>query len=341
MEDRVINNRMDDISLIRVLCILTVVFFHCYGMMFYESFFPATIERYRALYWNLNQYVLINIAMPMFVFISGYLFKFLLGIGKYPTWGNLLKKKGLRIILPYFVFGIFFMIVTNDLDWATLFKGLYWHLCFLPMLFWNFIVGYSLNRLLKNKAGMCKILVLLILYIGTWFPRFLPNLFGSYYISKYFFWFYGGMFLYEYMDVIYEKIKRYKLYIPFISVYLLSIIIHPAVYGDHTNNWLNTLGILSVVVSICYFLRDARIYDNKIMKGIVSLSKYSFGIYIFHNWIAVVLISSTTRRLLNLAVLAEEHVILFPFTFTILTIAISWGISWAMMKTKVGKFLIG
>ena len=130
-----LSRRMDDISLIRVFCITTVVFFHCYGMMFYDSFFPETIDKYKDLYWTINQCVFINIAMPMFVFISGYLFKYLLSIGKYPTWGNLLKKKGLRIILPYFVFGVFFMIVTNDLDWTTLFKGLYWHLWFLPMLF--------------------------------------------------------------------------------------------------------------------------------------------------------------------------------------------------------------
>lgn len=335
------NNRMDDISLIRVLCILTVVFFHCYGMMFYESFFPATIERYRALYWNLNQYVLINIAMPMFVFISGYLFKFLLGIGKYPTWGNLLKKKGLRIILPYFVFGIFFMIVRNDFDWITLFKGLYWHLWFLPMLFWNFILGYFVNRLIKDKSGICKILVLLILYVGTWFPRFLPNIFGSYYISKYFFWFYGGMLLYEYKDVVYEKIKRYKLYIFFILLYLVSIIVHPAVYGDHTNNWLNTMGIFFLIVTICFFLGKLHIYDNKVVRGAVLFSKYSFGVYIFHNWIAVLLISSTARRLFHLEVLAANHMILFPFGFTILTIVISWFCSYVLMKTKVGKFLIG
>lgn len=335
------NNRMDDISLIRVLCILVVVFFHCYGMMFYESFFPATIERYRALYWTINQCVFINIAMPMFVFISGYLFKYLLSIGKYPTWGNLLKKKGLRIILPYFVFGIFFMIVTNDLDWATLFKGLYWHLWFLPMLFWCFLIGYSVNRLIKDKGVLCKSLLLGALYIGTWFPKFLPSIFGLHYMSQWFFWFYGGMLLYEYKDVLYDKMKHYKLYLLFILLYLLSVGTHPVEYGDQSSRWLNTLGVLFLIISICYFFRKAHIYGNKLVEQIVNLSKYSFGIYIFHNWVAVLLISNTAKHLFHLELLALNHIVLFPLCFTVLTIIVSWFLSWCMMKTKVGRFLIG
>lgn len=335
------NNRLDYISIIRILCIITVIFFHCYGMMFWDSFFPATTEKYKDLYWNVNQYFLINIAMPMFVFISGYLFKFLLGIGKYPTWGNLLYKKGLRIILPYFVFGVFFMIATNDWSTKTLFKGVYWHLWFLPMLFWCFIIGYLVHRLIKDKGILYKSVVLLVLYTGTLFPIFLPNIFGSHYISKWLFWFYGGMFINEHKQIIYAKIKQYKLYLLFVLLYLVSIIVHPAVYGDHTNNWLNTLGIFSLIISICYSLEKANIYNNNIVKRFIAFSKYSFGIYIFHNWIAVLLISSTARHLFHLDVLASKHMILFPFCFTVLTIAVSWLCSYILMKTRIGKFLIG
>lgn len=334
-------SKQNNISLIRVLCIVVVVFFHCYGMMFYEAFFPATIDLYKDLYWTVNQCILINIAMPMFVFISGYLFKYLLSIGKYPTWGNLLKKKGLRIILPYFVFGVFFMFATNDLDWVTLFKGLYWHLWFLPMLFWCFLIGYAVNKLIKDRGVLCKSLLFLALYIRTWFPIFLPNLFGSHYMSKWFFWFYGGMLLYEYKDMVYEKIKRYRLYILFILFYLISVIVHPAEYGDHTNNWLNTMGISFLIVTICLFLGKTNITENKVTQGAVIFSKYSFGVYIFHNWIAVILISSTAQRLFHLENLASNHIILFPLCFTILTIVVSWFCSYVLMKTKLGKFLIG
>lgn len=332
-------DNLDYISLIRLLCIIIVAFFHCYGMMFCDSFFPSTVLIYKDLYWTINQCIFINIAMPMFVFISGYLFKYLLSIGKYTTWGNLFKKKGIRIILPYFVFGVFFMIVTNDLDWITLFKGLYWHLWFLPMLFWCFMLGYSINRIISNKSIFSKCLLLLLLYIGTWFPKFLPNIFGLHYMSQWFFWFYGGMFLYEYKDVIYKKIMQYKMYIFFILFYIVVWLIHPIEYGD--NYWLNTISIFLLLVSICYILNRANVYDNKGIKNLVHFSKYSFGIYIFHNWIAVLLISSTAKRLFNLECLAINHVYLFPFCFAIITICISWLCSWLIMKTKIGKILIG
>ena len=133
--------RLDDISILRACCILVVVFFHCYGMMYAEAHFPETISEYKKLYFIPVQCVFINIAMPMFVFISGYLFEFLLQKGKYPTWGNLLQKKGIRILLPYFVFGLLFMATTNNWHPLQLLNGGYWHLWFLPMLFWCFISG--------------------------------------------------------------------------------------------------------------------------------------------------------------------------------------------------------
>lgn len=118
--------RLDDISILRVLCILVVVFFHCYGMM-YANHFPETVSVYESLYFIPNQCIFINIAMPMFVFVSGYLFEYLLLCGKYPTWGNLLRKKGVRILLPYFMFGLFFMATTGNWHPLHLFRS-YWHL---------------------------------------------------------------------------------------------------------------------------------------------------------------------------------------------------------------------
>lgn len=40
----------------------------------------------------LGEYV-INVMVPLFLFISGYLFNYRLMLGRYPTWGILLQKK--------------------------------------------------------------------------------------------------------------------------------------------------------------------------------------------------------------------------------------------------------
>lgn len=62
-----------DIAILRLLCITTVVFFHAYGMTFVH-FSDTTNALYSDKYEMFNQTYLINIAMPMFIFISGFLF---------------------------------------------------------------------------------------------------------------------------------------------------------------------------------------------------------------------------------------------------------------------------
>ena len=95
--------RLYDIIIIRCVAIIMVVAFHAYGMMYAATHFPALKEVYYRMYFILNQCVFINIAMPMFVFVSGYLFSFLWRKGKYQDFGNLVKNKAKRILLPYFI----------------------------------------------------------------------------------------------------------------------------------------------------------------------------------------------------------------------------------------------
>ncbi len=71
------------------------------------------------------------------------------------------------------------------------------------------------------------------------------------------------------------------------------------------------------------------------------LSKYSFGLYIFHCWVGPYLISGTAKRLFSLEKLAADHVVLFPLLLTLTIIAISWVLTWALLKTRVGRVLLG
>ena len=96
--------KLIDIAILRTFAIVCVVFFHVYGMM-YANHFPASKDIYASMYFRVVQCGLINIAMPLFLFISGYLFVYLLQKGKYSTFGDLLKNKVQRVLLPYFIFG--------------------------------------------------------------------------------------------------------------------------------------------------------------------------------------------------------------------------------------------
>ena len=329
--------RLDNIAIMRVFCILVVVFFHCYGMMYAGSHFPISKPVYEQFYFIVNQCVFINVAMPLFVLISGYLFAFLLQLGKYPTWGNLLRKKGLRILLPYFVFGFFFMATTGNWHPLRLLYGTYWHLWFLPMLFWCFIVGYAVH---KGKLDKCLELCLLSLaLVGSFMPGCIPSVMGTKYITVYFYWFYLGMLCYKYRDALSSYLGKYKLSVLLLITSIAIIVLFPVEYGDNT--WYGNLAITCCIVSLSCLMNGVDWRKYRMTAPIVKFSTYSFGIYIWHNWVALMLISKTSQRIFGLPDLAANHVILFPLCFSLITLAISWGLSWVMMKTKVGKFLIG
>ena len=330
-------NRLDYISILRTICILVVVFFHCYGMMYAEAHFPETVSVYKQLYFIPNQCVFINIAMPMFVFISGYLFEYLLQKGKYPTWGNLLQKKGVRILLPYFVFGLFFMATTGKWHPLQLLNGGYWHLWFLPMLFWSFIAGYGIYKMKFNTY--VEVFLLLICFLGTFIPMFLPMWLGLHHITRWFYWFYLGMLFFKYKNCIFPYLNKYKLYWISFVIYGVITYFHPVGYCEDC--WYIYLVITGCIISIIYIIDKVDWSKFKTTNTIVKFSRYSFGIYIWHYWVATMLISNTSKQLFGLPTLAANYTILFPLCFSLLTLAISWGVSWCMMKTKSGRFLIG
>ena len=316
---------------------LVVVFFHCYGMMYARGHFVDVREIYERLYFIPNQCVFINVAMPMFVFISGYLFICLLMFGKYSTWGSLLQKKALRILFPYFVFGLFFMATTGDWHPFRLFNGGYWHLWFLPMLFWCFLGGYFVYRVkLKITWGL---ILLLLSFFGTLVPSTMPIWMRLQGFVCWFYWFYLGMLIYKFKDELYHYIHKYKIHLYLLFFYCIITCLWPSEYGN--DKWYNNLAVTGCLVSIVYLMDKVDWSKIKVTPPLVKFSSYSFGIYIWHNWVALMLISKTSQRLFGLPELAANHVILFPLCFSLITLAISWALSWMMMKTKVGKFLIG
>ena len=160
-------NFLSDIVFLRAISIVFVVAFHAYGMMYAAAHFPALKDTYYQMYFTLNQCVFINIAMPMFIFVSGYLFAFLRQKGKYQNFVDLAKNKAKRILLPYFVFGLIMMATTNNFHPLALFYGNYWHLWFLPMLFWCFIIAYLLNKWVMSFESQIIILLFLTFLLIT------------------------------------------------------------------------------------------------------------------------------------------------------------------------------
>lgn len=331
--------RLDNLSIIRGISILVVVAFHAYGMM-YVHFDDATNKMYSDLYEQFNQSVLICIAMPMFVFVSGYLFQYLLALGKYPTWRQLVIKKAQRILLPFLVFSWIFMATTGN--WRPLdpiIQGTYWHLWFLPMLFWCFIIYYGFHRLGLLKKIWFTIPVFLISLLLVSAPKFVPMYIGLHNIHKWFFWFYLGGIVCQYKNLITTAFLRYHIYVLLIIVYLVYAFFDIRAYGEDT--WYSTVGNASMVVALWYLSTMVEWSRLKVSKLIITFSTYSYGIYIFHNWVELQLLSRTSKKIFHLDALAANHDVLFPLCFFLVALVISWVLTKLLLMTKSGKFLIG
>ena len=153
------------------------------------------------------------------------------------------------------------------------------------------------------------------------------------------------MLVYKYRGHLFGNVgelrNNSRIFALYLVLFLISFFIvcyFPVEYGDNT--WYNKLSITCCVISIIYMMGQIDWDSYKLTSPLVKLSTYSFGIYIWHG-VGPFLISNTAKRLFGLEYLAENHVFLFPLCFSLITLAISIFLSWIMMKTRIGRFLIG
>lgn len=327
-----------DIVILRLFSIIVVVFFHAYGMT-YANHFPETVsEMYRNKYEIFNQSYLINIAMPMFVVISGYLFGGQLSHGKYDSFWLMAWNKFKRLMIPYFVFTMLFMVTTNSVSYEPFYRWSYWHLWYLPMLFQCFIVSYLLRGIILGGV-VGKFLLLIALFALSLMGKFMPMILGLHNVSPWLCWFVLGMIIYQYYTEIFDAMRRYHLLWGVIAIYVLISIMCPVEYGSYTV--YGTIASMSAIFAIWYICNLIPWHKLKLINLLIQLSACSFGIYIFHNWLEMYMVSSTAQRLLPLASWAETHIYLFPFLFATTAFIVSYAISYLLMKLRIGRALIG
>lgn len=162
--------RLNDIVILRAISIILVVFVHCYYIYNYGILSDIeTVDLTILRIINLD--ILGRFRMPMFIFISGFLFSFLhYEKHKYPKFTDLLSNKFKRLLIPYCVF---FPVTAWSLglfEQDSHINILYpiGHLWFLLMLFWCFIFTKMIvSCKIDNKNDYC-----FSLYICFYFSSF-------------------------------------------------------------------------------------------------------------------------------------------------------------------------
>lgn len=338
--------KLYDVVVLRSFAIVMVVAYHAYGLV-YWGLFPEMTERFKDLYYDVNEYV-VNFRMPLFVFISGYLFSFLeREKGKYPTFMALLKNKFKRLIVPYLIFAtIYLLTIGGGFDWRTLMSGDCAHLWFITMLFWCFIFTRLLSMIPWSRSRYFSMALLALSFMVTFVeaPNF--DFLGIKNLPEWFFWFYLGYTVSPYRNQLLSYLSRKKVWLfAFALVYILELLYTiKFVESAEQRSGFMRLAHLSIVVLIWYVTNWAinsssrKWYDNVVFK---ELNRASYGIYVLHFWLQQYLISSPVKRLLHMEAFAEAHAIMFPFLFFVVSLVMSYVGAKILLKTRIGRFLIG
>jgi len=332
---------IDDLNTLRALAILLVVLRHCFAP--YMKTWPVSEYYTYELFTDITGKYISTISMPLFVFISGFLFSYLRNkLKKYPTFQILLSKKIARLLRPYIILAPIYILIFVNLNSILDFIQPLWkgagHLWFLLMIFLVFILFYPLEIYFKKKPLKSFLLIVLGFFL---YPGF--SVIGLYPLAKVFHYlpfFYLGYFFHFKDEKIIKKIgNKLWLFIPIHTILFITSILAPKLI---TNGILKTffiayinlpLGIMSVSILFLIFTKNKNLKtlgNNLIVK---NLNQTSYYIYLLHQPILLFLF-----EIKFLQTLPPLVVIIFGFLSTIL---VSFFLASILLKFYWSKKLIG
>ena len=148
--------RDKNIIVLRVLAMLMVVFYHCLC-----SYTPAWSIMPPVKSVTVVARVINAIDMPLFIFMSGYLYSYLYNFcDKYGDVRAFLCDKVKRLLAPYAFWGVFLCVIMPEIYSPLMLLNGISHLWFLWVLFMMFVVT-SLKRVFWMSLTMWQTMVII------------------------------------------------------------------------------------------------------------------------------------------------------------------------------------
>lgn len=256
--------RLDTINFIRACCAIVVVFFHVYVHFFKNGVFGA--EEDGNLWYVAIWCGPITVAMPMFFFLSGYCFTWsAVKKGHYNSFTELLRKKSLRLLVPYFVWSVVMMLSCGGaINVGYLVRGINTHLWFLPSLFWCFLFGYVLLRRATTVYHwlICLLLAFAFMMSGIVCPR----VFGLLGASGYLCWFIAGQMFCMHYDKFSVLRGRVPVLLLMLVPWVVMTVLSPARYEGAQTFW-SLLTVALVLVSSVFLADKVSPFMTKVGGG--------------------------------------------------------------------------
>lgn len=281
------------IQKIRGICIISVILIHIlkfsYNIPIYNNF-------------NVIVRTIINFAVPIFLFLSGYLNN-IKEINE--NKGKFYKKRFFRLYIPFIIYSIFYTLIKTKLHFTenavvTLLKILFGmnagHLYYIIVLLEFTLITPIIIRLInKNKTIIDVLLILItpIFLILNLIYNLLYNCLIPFYQYLPMSW-----FIYYYLGLVFKIrknlfIKNFRIDINvFIFINLINIIINLIEYKflnyDFCISQIKLTNMMYTILLINFII--SKLNDDKERQSIISLiGDNSFGIYFIHMFIILVL----------------------------------------------------
>ena len=276
--------------------------------------------------------------MPLFMFLSG-----VFAYKSFKNWDShevllFLKKKALRILLPFIVVGgVYSLVYCSKL--SDVYVGInssYW---FLPALFYCMLCGLIVNCFINRVVNSSKLYWNLGIHIIFWFGLLFlyqinNNLGIPYYlhfVKMYHFFIMGNLFA-KYENLKDRILTSEGLFTISVMGYILFL-----VYGNDIPVKLNYTGIFAIIVLTNIFVR----YDKSIPVHLSMIGKYSLEIYIFHWFFLPTLNSWGNWMNVESVGLNQNFILLFGLTLILALpiIALCIFISIAIQRSRYLNFV--
>lgn len=323
------NNRLTYISFLRVVAMTMVVLFHC--LAYYSDSIWQYPDPDVAGYGIFARFLNV-IDMPMFVFISGFLYAYLREAkGKYKDNMAFLTNKARRLMVPYLFWGVVLLLLFPDKHVSDMLSGIS-HLWFLLMLFGLFLLihfTYLFWHNLSFGKGLIFLCFLFLLYPLGLKLHFATDYFCIDRILMYLPYFVLGCGCNSFFSRI-EKLR----YVLAGGLILLVVVFSLTTYVLPLIPSLVVYPIQYLFVGmflVCCFGYFSQLPSAVLQfRGLDSLDRCSMGIYILHHiLIAFPLQWPAVRAVMN------DYWWLCPWLMFLVVYALSWMLTAALLRTRL------
>ena len=338
--------KLNNVILLRSFAICMVVLYHCYcPFMISWNWIP---NEYSAKFFYALSYVMDG-RMPLFIFISGYLFSHLVNDrGKYSTFIGFIKNKFKRLLVPCLTFMGIMCLVLHENYFEHLI-GYGFHLWFLKVLFLCFITCWLLHKYINNWK--LEVVVAVIAFGMMALPMIKYWALGQFF--KKFIFFYLGYLTYKYNNVFFYVTNTIKglvvLTVMFVSLCVLGWLLFDSYNWDPSFEYRNVVAykILSIIgmglvtpyfgLSLVNFIIShwqievAPTFFNKINNA-------SYGIYLFH----VLYLQIIEKYYIeNFISIVGNHYVIAPLLLFLFILGLSIFSTIIIKKFRFGEYIVG